>query len=79
MGAVARITRSSENFLGWWPTVRHVDIIFILRRPHGCRHKSELATLKEALIAMREAIIIAAVIFLLAIITAAVLVHFIVP
>jgi hypothetical protein len=32
-----------------------------------------------ALIAMREAIILAAVIFLLAIITAAVLVHFIVP
>ena len=33
--------------LGGGPTVRHVDIIFILRRSYGGRRKSELVTLRK--------------------------------
>ena len=32
--------------LDCWSTVRHDDIVFILWRSHGCRRKSELATLR---------------------------------
>ena len=33
--------------LGSGPTVRRVDIMFIFRRSHGCRPKSELAALRN--------------------------------
>ena len=33
--------------LGSGPTVHHVDLIFILRRSHGRRRKSELAALRN--------------------------------
>jgi len=44
--------------LGGGPTVRHVDIIFILRRSHGGRCKLALAWLKSPPAASRRCVMV---------------------